>query len=134
MPLPDGFPLKINLEQEGYESVEDVQEATDDELLAIQGIAEVSLAKIRDVAPYKPSAAETGTGETSGGTMADDKADNGEETKPARETYESSTSGLSKDQTDPSTGQDLPEGVVKSERGTLTANAGVEAEEEPKEE
>lgn len=114
MALPEGFPAKEKLEKEGYESVEEVSEATDEELLAIDGIAEGTLAKIRDSAPFKPSPSETGTGETSGVLSKDDLSSQSILTR---------TAGSAKKQIDPVTGQDLPKGISINERGTFTATS-----------
>lgn len=124
MPLPDGFPGKSDLEKEGYESVSDVSEATDEELLAIKGIAEGTLAKIREIAPYGESPSATGTGETSGKNFAGTGPTHSQD--PTAQTYQTQTSGEAKDQTDPSTGEPLPDGIVKNIRGTLTASSEVD--------
>jgi hypothetical protein len=120
MSLPDDFPAKAALEKEGYDSVDEVSEATDEELLQISGIAEGTLAKIREKAPFRPSSDETGTGATSGGEVPDgvdpDKA----------QSVANQTAKMAKDQTDPITGEKLPEGIVKNERGTLSASSTVE--------
>jgi hypothetical protein len=124
MPLPDGFPGKANLEKNGYDSVSEVSEATDEELLALEGIAEGTLAKIREVAPYNPSPSETGTGETSGKDFAGKGPDHSLE--PTAQSYQNQTSGESKDQTDPTTGEALPKGIIKNVRGTMTASSTVD--------
>ena len=124
MPLPDGFPSKAELEKEGYETVEEVSEATDEELLAITGIAEGKLAKIREVAPYGESPNASGTGETSGKDFAGTGPTHTQD--PTAQTYQAQTSGEAKDQTDPSTGQPLPDGIIKNIRGTLTASSIVD--------
>ena len=129
MPLPNDFPEKALLEKEGFDSVESVREASDDELLAIEGIAEGRLAKIREAAPHKPSPDETGPGATSG-VKGSGKATTKEgpegSVDPTSESYEAQTSTKAKDQTDPVTGEPLPEGVTKNERGTLTASSEVD--------
>lgn len=124
MPLPEGFPGKASLEKNGYDSVSEVSEATDEELLALDGIAEGTLAKIRDAAPYKPSPAESGTGETSGKDFAGKGPEHSLE--PTAQSFQVQTSGESKDQTDPTTGEALPEGITKNIRGTLTASSTVD--------
>ena len=127
MPLPDNFPEKALLEQEGYKSLSDVSEATDEELLAITGIAEGKLAKIRDVAPYRQSPHETGSGETSGKNPKGVGPSNSLE--PTAQSFQTQTSKVSKDQTDPITGEKLPEGIVKNARGTLTASSTVDQDD-----
>lgn len=124
MPLPDGFPGKAILEKEQYNSVSEVSEATDDELLLLDGIAEGTLAKIRESAPYKPSASESGSGETSGKDFAGKGPDNSLE--PTAQSFQIQTSGESKDQTDPVTGESLPKGIIKNIRGTMTASSTVD--------
>lgn len=124
MPLPDGFPGKTVLEREGYDSVNEVSEATDDELLALDGIAEGTLAKIRDAAPYTPSANESGAGETSGRSFSDKGPDHSVEV--TAKSFQDQTSGHAKDQTDPITGEPLPKGIIKNLRGTLTASSTVD--------
>lgn len=124
MALPDGFPGKASLEKNGYQSVSDVSEATDEELLELDGIAEGTLAKIRDVAPYQPSPDETGTGATSGKDFSGKGPDHSLE--PTAQSFQVQTSGQSKDQTDPITGEALPKGIVKNIRGTLTASSTVD--------
>lgn len=124
MPLPDGFPGKASLEKNGYDSVTEVSEATDEELLALENIAEGTLAKIREVAPYKPSPAETGSGETSGKDFSGKGPDHSME--PTTKSFQDQTSGEHKDQTDPTTGEKLPEGIIKNIRGTLTASSTVD--------
>lgn len=47
-PLPEGFPARDLLLAAGYTTLERVQAATDEELLAIQGIGRRLLGKIRD--------------------------------------------------------------------------------------
>jgi hypothetical protein len=69
MSLPDNFPAKEALEKEGYRSIEDVSEATDDELKEIEGIGDATVAKIREEAPYKMSSDEIGIGATSKGSV-----------------------------------------------------------------
>jgi hypothetical protein len=118
MALPENFPSKDLLEKEGYETVEEVSEATDEELIEIKGIAEGTLAKIREVAPYTPSDDESGTGATSDRPTGS--------VEPTSQSFESRTSTISKDKSDPITGQELPKGIVKNERGTLTASSTVE--------
>ncbi len=125
MPLPENFPSKKLLEDEGYETVEEVQEATDDELAAIKGIAVgPTLTAIREVAPFTPSPDESGAGQTSG--KSETPAGPKTSLEPTAESFQAQTSKESKDQTDPTTGQDLPEGIVKNERGTLTASSTVD--------
>ncbi len=114
MPLPEGFPAKGKLEEEGYESVQDVSEASDEELLGIDGIAEGTLAKIRDLAPFTPSPNEKGTGETSGTSPKDD---------PTAQSVLTQTSKPAKKQVNPITGEDLPQGISINERGTFTATS-----------
>lgn len=113
--LPDNFPAKDILTHEGYESIDDVSEATNEEILGIAGIAEGTLAKIRDVAPYKPSAAESGIGETS-------------KISSPTESFQTQTSVISKDRISHS-GQPLPDGIVKNERGTYTASSTADQED-----
>lgn len=129
MPLPDGFPGKAPLEKEGYESIADVSEATDEELLAIDGIAEGTLAKIRDEAPFTESSDSTGTGATSGNKSLGKGVGPSNSLEPTAQSFQAQTSGKSKDQTDPATGQKLPDGIVKNERGTLTASSLVDQDD-----
>ena len=124
--LPEGFPHKALLEKEGYETIADVSEATDEELLAIDGIAEGKLSQIRDVAPFTTSPSETGSGETSGKTVKTGPANSLE---PTAQSFQTQTSVKSKDQTDPVTGQDLPKGIIKNERGTLSASSLVDQDD-----
>lgn len=124
MALPEGFPGKTILEKEGYDSVSEVSEATDEELMALDGIAEGTLAKIRESAPYTPSASESGTGETSGKDFAGKGPDHSVEV--TAQSFQNQTSGHSKDQTDPTTGEPLPKGITKNQRGTLTASSTVD--------
>lgn len=128
MGLPNDFPEKALLEKEGYDSVQSVREASDEELLAIEGVAEGRLAKIRDAAPYKPSADESGTGATSGESKRTGKTSEAPSgsVDPTAESYESQTSKKAKSQTDPVTGEPLPEGITVNERGTLTASSEVD--------
>lgn len=121
MALPKDFPGKVPLEKEGYETVEEVSEATDAELIAVDGIADKTLADIRKLAPYKPSADDEGTGKTSGAPT--------NSVEPTAQSFQDQTSGAHKDQTDPVTGQDLPKGIVKNARGTLTASSTVEQDD-----
>lgn len=114
MPLPDGFPAKAKLEEAGYDTVQDVREASDEELLGLDGIAEGTLAKIRESAPFQTSSAEEGTGETSGVPSKDD---------PANQSVLIQTSKPAKNQVNPVTGEDLPKGITINERGTLTATS-----------
>lgn len=46
--LPEGFPSKDLLEQTGFGSLEKLKAASDDELLAIDGIGAKTLSKIRE--------------------------------------------------------------------------------------
>lgn len=124
MPLPDEFPSKELLEKEGYESESDVSEATDEELLEIDGIGPVKLDEIRIKAPFTESPDASGSGQTSGKT--DSNTAPGHSLEPTSQTFQDQTSGKHKDQTDPSTGQPLPKGIVKNTRGTLTASSTVE--------
>jgi hypothetical protein len=133
MGLPNDFPEKASLEKEGYDSIQSVSEATDEELLEVKGITGDSLAGIRSKAPYKPSDDEVGTGATSGKTGRSDapgKASTKEgpegSVDPTSESYEAQTSKKSKNQVDPITGEPLPEGITVNERGTLTASSEVE--------
>lgn len=114
MPLPDGFPAKAKLEEAGYDTVQDVREASDEELLGLEGIAEGTLAKIREQAPFQASPAEEGTGETSGVSPKND---------PSAQSILTQTSKLAKEQTNPVTGEPLPKGVTINERGTFTATS-----------
>lgn len=117
--LPEDFPAKDLLVD--YDSIEEVSEASDEELLAIEEIGPATLKKIREVAPHSPSPDETGSGEVSG-TISD----MGGSIHPTSESFEKRTSRESKDRTDPITGQDLPKGITKNERGTLTASSTVD--------
>lgn len=110
--LPENFPNKELLEAEGYENVGEVSEATDEELMSIKGIAQGNLAKIRELAPYTPSPKETGTGETSAEDLS-------------KQSFATRTSKVSRDRTDES-GNELPDGIVKNERGTFTASSTVD--------
>jgi len=124
MGLPNDFPEKASLEKEGYTSVESVSEATDEELLEVKGITGDSLAGIRSKAPYKPSADESGSGATSGKVPSKEGPEGSVD--PTSESYEAQTSKKSKNQTDPITGEPLPEGITVNERGTLTASSEVD--------
>lgn len=125
--LPDDFPSKDALEAEGYKTISDVSEATDDELLAIDGIGPVTLDKIREAAPFQESPDESGTGETSGKPKKGVGPDTSLE--PTAQSFQDQTSGKHKDQTDPTTGEKLPKGIIKNARGTMTASSTVEQDD-----
>jgi hypothetical protein len=46
--------------------------------------------------------------------------------EPTTKSFQDQTSGDAKDQTDPTTGEPLPDGITKNIRGTLTASSTVE--------
>lgn len=127
MALRDDFPSKDLLDKEGYETEAEVAEATDEELLAIDGIGPVKLDEIRAVVPFKESPDASGTGQTSG--KLDEKAGPSHSLEPTAKSFQDQTSGEHKDQTDPSTGQPLPDGIIKNARGTLTASSTVEQDD-----
>lgn len=64
--LPDGFPGKDDLEAEGFTSVEKVKAASDDELLAVNGVGDVTLKRIRKATaepePEEPTEPTEGEG------------------------------------------------------------------------
>jgi hypothetical protein len=48
---------------------------------------------------------------------------------PTAQSHLNQTSKISKDNTDPVTRQELPDGIVKNERGTLTASSTVDQDD-----
>jgi hypothetical protein len=128
MALRGDFSSKDLLEKEGYETESEVAEATDEELLSIDGIGPVKLDEIRAVAPFTESPSSTGSGETSGKTTTKELGPS-TSTEPTAQSFQSQTSKVSKDQIDPTTGQELPKGIVRNVRGTLTASSTVDQDD-----
>lgn len=81
--LPDGFPAKDDLEAGGFTSVDQVKAASDDELLAVSGVGDVTLKRIRNTtepeAESEPTEGEgDGDGEGEGDGDAEGEGGNGD--------------------------------------------------------
>ena len=107
MPLPDDFPEKELLEKNEYDSVTEVSEAPDEELLAIDGIGPTKLTRIRERAPHTPSPAESGTGATSA-TDTNIKADSNVATDAGGNTGAASDPGNDPNTANDTISKDLP--------------------------
>lgn len=81
--LPDGFPAKDDLEAGGFTSVDQVKGASDDELLAVNGVGDVTLKRIRAATSEpEPDGEPDGEGdgeEEEGGTEEGEGEGEGEE-------------------------------------------------------
>lgn len=83
--LPDGFPAKDDLEAGGFTSVDQVKAASDDELLAVSGVGDVTLKRIRNTTEPEAESEPTegdgdgeGEGEGEGDGDAEGEGGNGD--------------------------------------------------------